>query len=1224
MSQGTDRKKRFEFLLKQSEVFSHFIQTGIDTGKSKLPSCPLKISKVIGKNEKQSKKDRKERNRHCGAEKEEDKELFNVQESDTPIRFEKTPSFIEGGEMRDYQLRGLNWMISLNRNDINGILADEMGLGKTLQTISLLGYMKHYMNICKPHLVICPKSTMDTWKAEFKRWCPSLKIFCLTGYKEERKEMIKKVMKTTEWDICLTSYELCLLEKTELKKIKWKYLIIDEAHRIKNEKSKLSEIVRSIASTNRLLLTGTPLQNNLHELWALLNFLLPDVFHSAGDFDAWFSTTNSLSDEELIKRLHDILRPFLLRRIKSDVEKQLLPKKETKIFVGLSSMQREWYTNILMKDIDIVNGTGDVDKMRLLNVLMQLRKCCNHPYLFAGAEQGPPYTTGMHLVLNCGKMSVLHKLLPKLKSQGSRVLIFSQMTRVLDILEDYLFWQGYQFCRLDGKTPHLERTVSINEFNSPGSEKFIFMLSTRAGGLGINLATADVVIIYDSDFNPQVDLQAMDRAHRIGQTKQVRVLRFVTEHTVEEKILERAEKKLRLDHIVIQQGRLSDSSNKLGKGEVLNMIKHGASRIAASKDTDVNDDDIDTILAKGEKRTEEIKEKMDSVSDQNLRSFTMDTSEIDIYHFEGEDYRNKQKVEDTFIEPPKRTRRVNYTVQKEMVKHKPRVSLEKKMEILEEVHKGEQPRRLIAENFGISSEYLRHIIRSRVKTVESYFNVQYGSTFQDVESELKKYVEENIKLNILVENQYLLLENAKNIAKERRIENFPGSLAWIDRFKTIYVELFYPPVDDIGSKQDFNQARKQLDHSCNDNSVLPEHQVDLSELGNHKSATIEPRTELQRKQVKKLKHDQYDHPPFREMIQDAIHSLKIRGGCSRQAILKYIIANYKIAVNGKSENNKLKLALNAGLKNGTLIQCTGWGASGSFKIGRSIKTKSKPKHKETKWTPKHSSEMNALTCDASNLTNDGKIMSKPKNVDSGNKENQHLGIQRGGNEGRGNFIQSYLSFISNSGDASNNEGKKKQERCIIGKSDEVKTGSYVLLKQSDEVKTGSYVLPKQNANFLPSNKVLSSKEAVNSENISERNDDNQIVPTSQALSTQKRKAGSSLMESSYKKSCTDRISVAVERINIIKKNVQLNQTQLFGTLQNTKKDDLSLKYQSGIFGEQKVIKKVNFENQENTVEKSSRNLSENFPSFFQEKAFKKSTIHTSQPLADVVISSNTN
>ncbi|CAC5422274.1 SMARCA5 [Mytilus coruscus] len=1167
-------------------------------------------------------------------------------------------SVIQGGEMRDYQLRGLNWMISLHKNGINGILADEMGLGKTLQTISLLGYMKHYMYIPEPHLVICPKSTMDTWIAEFKRWCPSLKIFCLKGYKEERKEMIKKVMKTTAWDICLTSYELCFLEKAELKKIKWRYLIIDEAHRIKNEKSKLSEIVRSITSTNRLLLTGTPLQNNLHELWALLNFLLPDVFHSAWDFDAWFSTKNSLSDNELIERLHDILRPFLLRRIKSDVEKQLLPKKETKIFVGLSSMQREWYTKVLMKDIDIVNGTGNVDKMRLLNVLMQLRKCCNHPYLFTGAEQGPPYTTGMHLVVNSGKMSVIHKLLPKLKSQGSRVLIFSQMTRVLDILEDYLFWQGYQFCRLDGKTPHAERTVSINEFNSPGSEKFIFMLSTRAGGLGINLATADVVIIYDSDFNPQVDLQAMDRAHRIGQTKQVRVLRFVTEHTVEEKILERAEKKLRLDYIVIQQGRLSDSSNKLGKGEVLNMIKHGANQIAASKDSIVNDDDIDTILAKGEKRTEEIKQKMDSVSDKNLRSFTMDTSEIDIYYFEGEDYRKKQKVEDTFVEPPKRARRVNYaSVQKEMVKHKPPLSLEKKMELMEEVHKGEQPRQQIAENFGISSNTLNNIMWNRVKIVESYFNKLYGTTFEDVESELKKYVEENIKQNVLLENQYLLLENAKNIAKEKRIENFPGTLAWIDRFKTMNIKSFYQPVDDIGSEKDFNQIWNQLDHACNDDSVFPEHQVDLSLLENHKSATIEPRTELQTKQEKKLKQEQFDHPPFRDMIQDAIKSIKIRRGCSRQAILKYIKANYTIAVNEKIANNHLKMALNAGVKNGTLIQCKGQGASGSFKLGRSIKTKSKPKVQGTKWTLKHSSEvnnsksysdsqytcshsaenslihwsekqsikdvssMNALACDATSLTCDKRITSEPKYLGCGNNDNQHLVSQRGDKQSRGNFMQSYISFISSGGDDSskksdvlNKEGNQKN------KEDCNRIGRYV------EVKAGSNVLKKQNSNFLPGNKTLSSNKTVETENTSHRNCDscnNQVVSTNQAISAQKRKPESPLMESSYKKPCTDRIALAVERINIIKKNVQLNQTQLFGTLQNTFKDDFSLKHYSDVNGEQNISKTMHFGNQENTVEKSSRTLPENFSPFFQEKllrqekTFKKSTIDKAQLLADI-------
>ncbi|CAG2236821.1 ISWI [Mytilus edulis] len=234
---------------------------------------------------------------------------------------------------------------------------------------------------------------------------------------------------------------------------------------------------------------------------------------------------------------------------------------------------------------------------------MQLRKCCNHPYLFDGAEPGPPYTTDMHLVENSGKMVILHKLLPRLKENGSRVLIFSQMTRQLDILEDYCFWQGYDYCRLDGSTPHDDRTNSINEFNAPGSSKFVFMLSTRAGGLGINLATADIVVIYDSDWNPQVDLQAMDRAHRIGQQKQVRVFRFIVENSVEERIVERAEMKLRLDNVVIQQGRLQDSASaKLGKDEVLNMIRHGASHVFASKESEITDDDIDRIMEESEKK----------------------------------------------------------------------------------------------------------------------------------------------------------------------------------------------------------------------------------------------------------------------------------------------------------------------------------------------------------------------------------------------------------------------------------------------------------------------------------------------------------------------------------------------------------------------------------------------------------------------------------------------
>ncbi|KAK3100807.1 hypothetical protein FSP39_025526 [Pinctada imbricata] len=663
-----DRGNRFEFLLKQTELFAHFMHTGAGQSSGKTPTSPLKMKPGRpgkGQKNEKAKLSAVGDHRHRRTEQEEDEELLSESKKSqaAAFRFDENPGYIKSGEMRDYQIRGLNWMISLYENGINGILADEMGLGKTLQTISLLGYMKHYKHIPSPHLVICPKSTLANWQCEFKRWCPTLRAVCLIGNQEERTTFIRDVMMPGEWDVCITSYEMCIREKSVFKKFNWRYLVIDEAHRIKNEKSKLSEIVREFKSTNRLLLTGTPLQNNLHELWALLNFLLPDVFNSSEDFDAWFNTSDCFGDTSLVERLHAVLRPFLLRRIKSDVEKALLPKKETKIFVGLSKMQREWYTKILMKDIDIVNGAGKTDKMRLLNILMQLRKCSNHPYLFDGAEPGPPYTTDKHLYENSGKMSILDKLLPRLQEQGSRVLIFSQMTRMLDILEDYCHWKGYDYCRLDGQTPHEERTVSINDFNMPNSKKFVFMLSTRAGGLGINLATADIVIIYDSDWNPQVDLQAMDRAHRIGQKKQVRVFRFITENTVEERIVEKAEMKLRLDNIVIQQGRLVDNAaNKLNKDDVLTMIRHGASHVFASKDSEITEEDIDQIMAKGEKKTEELKTKYDKLGESNLRSFTMDTPESSVYQFEGEDYREKHKALGHWIEPPKRERKANYAV----------------------------------------------------------------------------------------------------------------------------------------------------------------------------------------------------------------------------------------------------------------------------------------------------------------------------------------------------------------------------------------------------------------------------------------------------------------------------------------------------------------------------------------------------------------------------------
>lgn len=661
----TDRSKRFDYLLKQTEIFTHFMS---NNQRDKTPSSPLKVRPGRPRKIVEQPKIDPGDHRHRKTEQEEDEELLaeTNQSRRTIISFDQSPHYIKNGEMRDYQVRGLNWMISLYENGINGILADEMGLGKTLQTISLLGYMKHYRNVPGPHIVIVPKSTLANWMNEFNKWCPTLRAVCLIGDQEARNVFIRETLMPGEWDVCVTSYEMVIKEKSVFKKFNWRYMVIDEAHRIKNEKSKLSEIVREFKTTNRLLLTGTPLQNNLHELWSLLNFLLPEVFSSSDDFDSWFNTNSFLGDNQLVERLHAVLRPFLLRRLKSEVEKRLKPKKEVKVYVGLSKMQREWYTKVLMKDIDIVNGAGKIEKMRLQNILMQLRKCSNHPYLFDGAEPGPPFTTDEHLVYNCGKMVILDKLLPRLQEQDSRVLIFSQMTRMLDILEDYCLWRAYSYCRLDGQTPHEDRQRQINEYNEPNSEKFIFMLSTRAGGLGINLATADVVIIYDSDWNPQMDLQAMDRAHRIGQQKQVRVFRFITENTVEEKIVERAEVKLRLDKLVIQQGRLVDNkTNQLNKDEMLNMIRHGANHVFASKDSAITDEDIDTILQKGEAKTEELRQKLSSLGESSLRNFTMDTGATDsVYQFEGEDYREKQKILGigNWIEPPKRERKANYAV----------------------------------------------------------------------------------------------------------------------------------------------------------------------------------------------------------------------------------------------------------------------------------------------------------------------------------------------------------------------------------------------------------------------------------------------------------------------------------------------------------------------------------------------------------------------------------
>lgn len=664
-SKDDDSIRRFRYLLGLTDLFRHFIDTNPNP----------KIREIMSEIDRQDQEDAKaskgqarkggaggERRRRT--EKEEDAELLRAgkQGDGGATIFRESPWFVNG-QMRDYQVAGLNWLISLHENGISGILADEMGLGKTLQTISFIGYLRYNCDITGPHLVAVPKSTLDNWKREFERWIPDINVLVLQGAKDERHDLINDRLVDEKFDVCITSYEMILREKSHLKKFAWEYIVIDEAHRIKNEESSLAQIIRVFNSRNRLLITGTPLQNNLHELWALLNFLLPDVFGDSSAFDQWFNDQDADSDT-VVSQLHRVLRPFLLRRVKADVEKSLLPKKEVNLYVGMSDMQVSWYRKILEKDIDAVNNAAGKkeSKTRLLNIVMQLRKCCNHPYLFDGAEPGPPYTTDEHLVDNAAKMIMLDKLLKKMQAQGSRVLIFSQMSRVLDILEDYSVMRGFQYSRIDGSTAHEDRIAAIDDYNKPDSEKFLFLLTTRAGGLGINLTTADIVVLFDSDWNPQADLQAMDRAHRIGQTKQVYVYRFITENAIEEKVLDRAAQKLRLDQLVIQQGRAQQPTKTAGKDELLGMIQHGAEKVfdenaesAFGSSKAFTDEDFEAILKRGEDRTAELNAKYDNMGLDDLNKFTSDSA----YEWNGEKFETAKKKDIglNWINPSKRERK---------------------------------------------------------------------------------------------------------------------------------------------------------------------------------------------------------------------------------------------------------------------------------------------------------------------------------------------------------------------------------------------------------------------------------------------------------------------------------------------------------------------------------------------------------------------------------------
>jgi ATP-dependent DNA helicase len=616
----------------------------------------------------------------------------NVKTGDIGIQNLKSarqPKLVTGGTMRSYQLEGLEWMLSLYQNGINGILADEMGLGKTIQTISMLAHLWEN-NSFGPFLIAAPLSTTSNWVAEFEKWTPSIPVVLYHGDKKEREKLRKTRFKnpgTKDFPVVVTSYEICMNDRKFLTHFGWQFIIIDEGHRIKNLDCRLIRELQQFQSANRLLITGTPLQNNLVELWSLLHFLLPTVFDKLSTFESWFdfsglkdkSNFEQLLSEErqqyLVKSLHAVLKPFLLRRVKTDVEALMPKKREYVLYAPLTPMQRELYQAILdgtsrsyledkaverlsvglasragtplsihsnnnnlkrkaasgvstpnksakmsragtpasiastrsrgrakknyeeVSDDEYFAGidkqestseqeeqldsegeeeriraaTFEIAKRQLLqkklgNPIMQLRLCCNSPYNFfnpflkAEVEDGETFASDIEpdetIVSTSGKMLLLDSLLPPLINNGHKVLIFSQFTTTLDLIGQYLSLRSWPHARIDGSVAQTERQAQILSFNASKSKTGtnIFILSTRAGGQGINLAAADTVILFDSDWNPQQDLQAMDRAHRIGQTRNVIVYRFATRNTVEQKLLESAEAKRRLEKLVIRKG----------------------------------------------------------------------------------------------------------------------------------------------------------------------------------------------------------------------------------------------------------------------------------------------------------------------------------------------------------------------------------------------------------------------------------------------------------------------------------------------------------------------------------------------------------------------------------------------------------------------------------------------------------------------------------------------
>ena len=512
----------------------------------------------------------------------------------TQVKLEAQPESLIGGEIMEYQLDGINWLYYQWFKKQNAILADEMGLGKTIQIIGFLTTLTQ-RHACFPFLVVVPNSTCPNWRREIQKWAPSMRVVTYYGSAESRKlsqkyELFPGGAKELRCHVVVTSYDAA--QDTEFRKVfrgvHWAGLVVDEGQRLKNDKNILYSALNAFRFPFKVLLTGTPLQNNARELFNLLQFLDPSI--KAKELEEEYAELTT----ENVRRLHEMLRPFFLRRTKAQVLTFLPPMAQIIVPVSLTTLQKKLYRSILAKNPELTKsifGTGkkikQAERASLNNILMQLRKCLCHPFVYSRAiEQIDPNPAIAHrnLVDASSKLKLLELMLPKLQENGHRVLLFSQFLDMLDLLEDFMDAQGLYYQRLDGSMGSLQKQKRIDEFNAPDSQLFAFLLSTRAGGVGINLATADTVIMLDPDFNPHQDIQALSRAHRIGQKKKVIVFQLTTRGTAEEKIMQVGKKKMALDHVMIESMEAEDDAGM----DLESILRYGTDAIFK----DDADDDI--------------------------------------------------------------------------------------------------------------------------------------------------------------------------------------------------------------------------------------------------------------------------------------------------------------------------------------------------------------------------------------------------------------------------------------------------------------------------------------------------------------------------------------------------------------------------------------------------------------------------------------------------------